>query len=135
MRLETEEGSVIDDPTGEQLRETLAGLGGASGAFAILTRADEPLALIQTHGEAGQFAVEYHENATHYLAEDRALPLETIVAMFQAYNRGDPAWREMATWKDITAELANSGSSWVKVLILAVAAVLVAVILYLSFTH
>jgi len=133
MRLETEKGSAIDEPTDEQLREALSGLGGAAGSFAILTRADRPPEYVQTAGEAGQFLVEYREGKKHHRAEGEALPLQEVVALFQAYNRGDETWREMVPWQDVTKEI--SGSRGVKFLILAVAVVLVAVILYLSFTR
>ena len=133
MRLETEEGSAIDEPTDENLREALSGLGGAAGSFAILTRADRPPEYVQTAGEADQLLVEYREGKKHHRAEGEALPLQEVVALFQAYNRGDEAWREMVPWQDVTKEI--SGSRWGKFLILAVAVVLVAVILYLSFTR
>lgn len=133
MRLATEEGSGIDEPTDEQLREALSGLGGPAGSFAVLTRADRPPEYVQTAGEADQFLVEYREGKKHHRAEGETLPLEKVVALFQAYNRGDEAWREMVPWQDVTKEI--SGSRWVKFLILAVAVVLVAVILYLSFTR
>ena len=133
MRLETEDGPAVEEPTGEQIRETLTGLSGRPGAFAILTRQDRPLEYLQTAGENHQFVVEYHEGRKHCRAEADVLPLEEVAALFEAYNRGDEAWREMAAWKDVTKEI--SGSAWVKVLILAVTLALVAVILYVSFTR
>jgi len=133
MRLETEEGPAVEAPTDEQLREALAGLGGPSGSFAILTRQDRPLEYIQTAGETDQFIVEHHEGRNHYRAEADVLPLDQVAALFDAYNRGDEAWRRMVPWQDVTREV--SGSAWVKVLILAVAFALVAVILYVSFTR
>ncbi|KPJ74829.1 MAG: hypothetical protein AMS14_04750 [Planctomycetes bacterium DG_20] len=133
MRLDTEEGSAIDEPTGDQVREAVGGLGGRSGSFAILTRSDRPPAYLQTAGEADQFIIEYHEGRKHYRAEADVLPLEKVAALFEAYGRGDEAWREMVAWQDVTKEI--SGSAWVKVLILAVAFALAAVILYVSFAR
>ena len=133
MRLETEDGPAVEEPTGEQIREALSGLTGRADSFAILTRRDRPLEYLQTAGENHEFVVEYHEGRKHYRAEADVLPLEKVAALFEAYNRGDEAWRDMAAWQNVTKE--TSGSAWVKALILAVALALVAVILYVSFTR
>ena len=132
MRLETEEGPAIEEPTDEQIREALAGLGGESGTFAILTRQDAPCEYVQTGGEENAFVVEYHENDRQYRATDDALPLDKTAALFQAYNRGDERWREMVRWEDVTHEI--KGRPWIKIAIIAAALAVSAVILYLSFT-
>ena len=123
MRLETEDGPVIENPSADQLREALAALGGATGTFAFLTRQESPLAFLQTSSEKNAFVVECREGDKQFRAADEAMPLEKTTALFQAYLRGGDEWRGMAAWQDMTSEL--SGPRWVVPLLIFVAALLI----------
>lgn len=105
MRLETEEGEVLEAPSAEAIRLAVEGLGGSRGTFAILTRRDDPAEYLQTSGGGDAFLVEYHEHDAHFRAADEALPAGTVAALFQAYARGDPAWGAAQAWRDVTAEV------------------------------
>jgi hypothetical protein len=132
MRLETEDGPAIENPTEDQIRQAIEGIGRESGSFAILKRCEEPPECIQTSGEGHAFIMECHEVDKHFRAADEQMTLEATLALFQAYNRGGDAWRGMAQWQDVTREAA--GARWpVVALIGVVTAALVALILYYSF--
>ncbi|MCX5655529.1 MAG: hypothetical protein NTY65_12880 [Planctomycetota bacterium] len=117
MHLETEEGGDIENPSEEQIRQAIRGLGGESGTFAILTRREEPLEYIQTSGEENAFVVERRENDRQFRAVDSRLGLEKTMALFLAYNRGG-AWREMTSWEDVTQK--SKGGEWTARIIIAV---------------
>jgi len=132
MRLETEDGPAIENPTDDQVREALEGLGRESGALAILTRQDEPLEYVEAGGEGDAFVVECHEDDRHCRAANEQMTLAATVALFQAYGRGGDAWRNMALWRDVTRE--TTGTRWQVVAIIGVVtAALAALILYYSF--
>ncbi len=105
MRLEPAEGPAIENPTADQIRQVLAALGKASGEYAILNRRDEPPEYLQTSGEGSAFTIEYREGDRQYREPKEAVPLETVVAMFQAYARGEEKWRSMVQWTDVTDEV------------------------------
>jgi hypothetical protein len=107
MRLETEAGTVIEEPSDEKIRDVLAHLDGSApgNSFAILTRSDEPIEYLQTGGGPNTFLVEYRENDRQFRGADENLPYETTAAMLTSYRRGDDAWRSMVAWVDVTEEV------------------------------
>lgn len=132
MRLETEEGAPIEDPTEDQIRQALQGLGRESGTFALLARREEPHEYMQTTGEGNAFIVEFHEGGRHFRATNEEMAFDATLALLASYRRGDDGWRTTTLWKDVTKEVA--GARWpIIAAIGAVTAALIAVILYYSF--
>jgi hypothetical protein len=134
MRLETESGLVIENPTDEQIRDALAGLNGQEygrNTFATLTRGDNPLAYMQTAGGPKEFTIEYREGEKQYGTPDD-VAYENAVRLFESYNRNDEAWRTMVEWPELIEQTREP--IWTKVLAVAVTLlVLVAIVLlYLS---
>jgi len=125
MRLETENGPVLENPSAEQLRETLVSLGGAAGSFAILTRQDEPLAYLQTSGEKDSFFVEYREGDKQFRAANESLTLEETAAIFQDYLAGGSRWLNLVEWTEDAEEVAGSEPRWVVPVLFGVVLLLV----------
>ena len=133
MRLEPAEGREIENPTADQIRQVLAGVGTASGEYAILHRQDEPPEYLQTAGEGNAFLVEYREGDRQYRQPKEAVPLDTAVAMFQAYARGDEKWRSMVAWTDVTDEIEKT--RWPAYVIGIIIAVIVAAIIAIQLSR
>jgi len=131
MHLETEEGEDIENPSDDQVRQAVRGLGKESGTFAILTRREEPLEYIQTTGEEDAFVVEYHENDRHFRAVDSNLALEKTEALLLAYNRGSDAWCKMTAWEDVTEK--SKGGKWTARIIIAVIVLIILVAVAVKF--
>jgi hypothetical protein len=132
MRLETQEGRAAEDPSEDQIRQAIEGIGRESGGFVILTGRETPLEYVQTSGDEKGFVVEWHQGDRHLRATDETMTLDAAVALFQAYGRGDEAWSGMARWEDVTSEA--RGPRWQIVVLIGVAtAALAALILYYSF--
>jgi hypothetical protein len=129
MRLEPAEGADIENPTPEQIRQVLAGVGTASGEYAILNRSDDPPEYLQLAGEGNAFTVEYREGDRQFREPKEAVALETAVTMFQAYARGDEKWRTLVQWTDVTDEIRKP--RWpaiiIGIIILAVVAAIIAI--------
>jgi len=97
MRLETENGGTIHDPSGGEIIAALNQLDG----FAILSH--DELTYLQAAGTSqDNFVLEYQEGDTdeHFVCPDR-LSLNQITTAFMAYAQGNPSWRYAFRWEKL----------------------------------
>lgn len=104
-RLSTENGTVIDDPTPEDISITLAKLKAKGNCFAIFERRDEHY--FQTLKEsARKYIVEYRAGSAdqHYHAVTS--DLNAVTQAFQAFAEDRDTWRKQFTWEklDLSAD-------------------------------
>lgn len=97
MKLELESGTVIDDPTEVEIRESIEGEG-----FAIL--GEDPLTYIQcaTHAETlGEYILEYQDGSLerHFRAVDEPVTLDRVLSAFTRYLDKDASWKTDFQWE------------------------------------
>lgn len=130
MKLELEDGTVIDQPNDQEIETALATLDMEGNRFAILSQ--DPLTYIQTFG----LMLEYQEGDTdhHYRAVGPVAQGQfgQIVSAFQKYAKGDPSWKDDFEWEQEHINSATAtGIGWAIVVIggLVLLAILVALCL------
>ncbi|MCO6042786.1 hypothetical protein NG895_02595 [Aeoliella sp. ICT_H6.2] len=105
MKLESEQGGVIDTPASVDIERVVHALDGEVNTFAILTKV--PLTYIQTRVVDGQFELEYQNGDTdqHYQA-DRLVSRDEVVQAFSLYAKDDDAWQGLVEWQplDLSSE-------------------------------
>ena len=121
LRLETEHGTTLTNPSSGQIAQALSSLDGKSNAFAILARADQVYVQTSGSGSSG-FVLEYRDGdeASHFQASNKSLPLDVIQDVFEKYAQGDSAWKESLVWEPLSAGEITVPAKWL------VAAVMVA---------
>ena len=97
MKLEVESGTVVDDPTEAEIRETIEGEG-----FAIL--GDDPMTYIQcaTDEETpAAYILEYQDGSLkrHFRAVDDPITLDRVISAFTRYLRKDASWKADFKWE------------------------------------
>ena len=98
MRLEFENGTIIEEPDETAIADGLATLG-SENLFAILSTDD--MTYIQASGDQEKgFVLEYHagSNEEHYGCIQKSLPLERVVEAFQKFARGDDSYKQDFEW-------------------------------------
>lgn len=104
MQLECEDGRIYQDPTPEEIEGVLRQLGQRGTAFVVLSRSRQ--AFIQSGADARQRCdLEYREGsgAAHYHCTNDTLPVDEVIAAFQAYAAGSEAWKERFRWVRLEA--------------------------------
>ncbi|MGP1667657.1 MAG: hypothetical protein ACTS5I_17510 [Rhodanobacter sp.] len=125
VRLETESGTTLTNPSSGQIAEVLSSLDGKSNSYAILAHSDQ--VYVQTSGSiAGGFVLEHRngDEGSHFQASNGSLPLDVIQDVFRKYADGDPAWKDSVSWEPWEAPTSGNIRLPAKLLAAAVMAVL-----------
>ena len=99
MRLEQENGTVMNDPRGFDVEQALDALGSEGNTYAILGQ--DAMTYIQTIGSSEfGFHFEYQDGDTdrHYFLPDR-LPRDAAIELLKLYLNGHNSWRENYAWQ------------------------------------
>jgi hypothetical protein len=97
-----EKGEPLTDPDSRALEAALRTVDGEGNCFALLVSDDDKNHFMQAMGGPDEFTVEYREAGQHFRRED--VRLDMVIAVFQAYRRGDEWWRRALIWQDVTRE-------------------------------
>jgi hypothetical protein len=100
MRLTTEDGGDLVEPSASQLDVALSRLGQPGNGFAILGKTEQ--CYIQTSGSrADGYTIEYRNgnDREHYSSVRSDIPHIEMVAAFQAYRVGGN-WRSLIEWSN-----------------------------------
>ncbi len=100
LRLEVENGQVLENPSANDIAIAIAGMKSDGNAFAILSR-DEMFYMQISGDPTGGFDIEYQEGSTkeHFRAEGDPFPMQQIVPAMQDYAAGGAEWQKRFTWK------------------------------------
>lgn len=102
MMLELANGRTFQNPDAETIERALHTLDGDNNNYAILSRDEDTY--IQMCGDPQDgYVVEYQEGSTdaHFQSVRDDLPIDEVRRAFEAYARGDEAWRKMFEWKPL----------------------------------
>src|SRR5690606_28512749 len=108
MQLERESGKILTHPSATEIEDALRGLS-LKNSLAILSSGEETY--IQTSGSAASgLSVEYRAGSeeSHSQSASDALPLSTVVEMFQQYSSGDATWRTRISWRSSGEDTSRS---------------------------
>lgn len=111
MRLTTEDGGDLVEPSASQLDVALSRLGLPGNGFAILDKADQ--CYIQTSGSrADGYIIEYRNgnDREHYSSVRTDISHKEMVAIFQAYLNGGN-WKSLIEWSNGYAKTNNRRSA------------------------
>jgi preprotein translocase subunit SecF len=132
MKLEPAVSRGIDHPNDVQIDQAIRDE--VNEEFVILRADAKGNVFIQTSGGI----VEYREideatgQARHWRsATDH--PVEAIIALFCAYNRGDPSYKTAIQWQDVSEELASSTRRQGVIMAIVIVAAIVALAVYFAF--
>lgn len=102
MKLETETGGTIKNPSSAQIEDALRKLADSGGGFAILSQ-DEMTYLQAAGNREDGFVVEYQDGDVdaHYAATQASAPLGDVEKAFRLYAMGDAGWKTMFEWQAI----------------------------------
>lgn len=102
--LDVSDGSLITDPTDDQIRQAVMGLESEDdGAFVILNHTDETATYIQSAGDSAPgFELEYQVGGTdqHFRAT-ALIDSEQLIAALIAYRNGDASWQTAREWEQM----------------------------------
>lgn len=100
LRLILEKGSLIDNPTSEQIADALSSLDADGNSFAILERTETTY--IQTgFQKSGEYIIEYQEGSLDQHYQTVARDVQQVIAMFQAYAVGHDTWQQECEWNKL----------------------------------
>ncbi|MGH9787583.1 MAG: hypothetical protein ACRD4U_02620 [Candidatus Acidiferrales bacterium] len=100
MRLEMEKGEALVNPDAEALERALRSVDGWDNCFARLEAENSENDFLQAMGGPDEFTIEYQEAGRLFRRDP--VRLETVIALFQSYRRGDDWWRRGLIWKEVT---------------------------------
>jgi hypothetical protein len=92
----------FDDPDDGAIANVLASLDGGRNVLVTLERSET--AYLQAEGSAASgFSLEHQDGGLDHRYRSRAdgLPLGRVIEIFQAYARGDAAWRRGLDWEHV----------------------------------
>ncbi len=119
MKLELENGTVIEQPSEDDIQGALSSLGDRGNGFAILSQG--VMTYVQALGSRDEgYHLEYQEDDTqHHFRVPELVPHDQVVSVFKRYAKGDASWKEELAWEreDLDA-LSGSGCSGVLLLVL-----------------
>ena len=103
LEIELERIQIIDNPDDENIVQAISKLKKKVSYNVTLIDDQES---ISTFCRKGRFEVTYIDHFGRAYANDsESLPRETVIRMFQVYNRNDSSWKKETEWKDITQEM------------------------------
>jgi hypothetical protein len=103
LEIELERIQIIDNPDDEDIVRAISKLKKKASYNATLIDEQES---ISTFYRKGRFEVTYIDYFGRVYANDsESLSRETVIRMFQVYNRQDSSWKKETAWKDITQEM------------------------------
>ena len=103
LEIELERIQIIDNPDDEDIIQAISKLKKKVSYNVTLIDDQES---ISTFCRKGRFEVTYIDHFGRAYANDsESLPRETVIRMFQVYNRNDSSWKKETEWKDITQEM------------------------------
>ncbi len=103
LEIELERIQIIDNPDDEDIVRAIAKLK-KKVSFNVTLIDDQES--ISTFCRKGRFEVTYIDHFDRVYANDsESLSRETVIRMFQVYNRNDSSWKKETAWKDITREM------------------------------
>ncbi|HSX22149.1 MAG TPA: hypothetical protein VLE97_05160 [Gaiellaceae bacterium] len=107
MRLDTHLGTYADPADTDDVARAVAGLTAEGKAFVILTDGGtDAETYVQAAGTAAEeFIVEYRDGrpGEHYRG-DRRVTADELVALFVAYLRRAPDWKDAITWHRVRVD-------------------------------
>lgn len=121
VRIYSEAGPEMDEPTDEQIVATLRTLHDVGNPFAVLEVGED---FIQALREAdGTYRLEYRDHATGEVlhAVTPAPTLPQVEQAFLAFRRGDLAWAKRFSWEPLSTR--SSGCLGGLVVLIGLAAV------------
>jgi hypothetical protein len=98
LRLLLEDDTCYDNPTARQIQKGLKSLND-DNTFAILERTDAEY--IQTLLDGAEYVVEYRAGGPDQHFQAFADDVAEVVRVFQAYAKGDDAWKQAFDWTRI----------------------------------
>ena len=109
MKLELEDGTVIERPSEHDIEQALDTLGRHGNSFAILSQ--EMMTYVQTAGARDSgYDLEYQEEDTeHHYRVPELVSHDAVVSVFKRYARGDDSWKTEFAWE--RKEVGSGGSS------------------------
>lgn len=130
MKLETENGTLFDSPSAEDIRQAIETLETDENAFAILTA--RSLTYMQTIVTESGLELEYQEGDTdrHFQAS-QLLERQDVIRAMQQYAAGDEAWRNDFQWQHLDLSATSGGGCAGGLLFLLLTAVTAAYISWL----
>ncbi len=103
LEIELERIQIIDNPDDEDIVRAISKLKKKASYNATLIDEQES---ISTFCRKGRYEVTYIDYFGRVYANDsESLSRETVIRMFQVYNRKDSSWKKETAWKDITQEM------------------------------
>ena len=102
MKLETESGTTIEQPTHEQIDSTLRELVISGGGFAILSQSEQVYIQTAENGE-GECTLEYREGSeeSHFCCTNEELSIDDVIGAFQEYANNHDAWKTRFPWRSL----------------------------------
>ena len=130
MKIVTENGTEIENPSDADIRRVIESLNDSGNGFAILSTAEEHY--MQTAGcMKDGFILEYREGSwdQHFQASTGSVQTSDVIRAMQQYAAGNESWRTSLTWEPHEA---SSGSGCAKAACIALVAPLggIAYVLY-----
>jgi hypothetical protein len=128
MRLEPAEGEPVDNPNDADIA---AAVSDERNEFVILSADEEGETFIQTSGGL----VEYRAGQTRQLFRSPDnLPADQVIALMQAYNRGEQSYKSAVQWQDVSAESQSGAGAGVKrsVAVVILLLIVVALVVWLA---
>lgn len=103
LEIELERIQIIDNPNDEDIVKAISKLNKKVSYNATLIDEQES---ISTFCRKGLYEVTYIDYFGRVYANDsQSLSRESVIRMFQVYNRQDSSWKKETAWKDITQEM------------------------------
>ena len=102
MKLETESGSAIEQPTDRQIDSTLRELVLTGGGFAILSQSEQ--VYIQTaENDEGNCTLEYRDGSeeSHFSCTNEELSIDDVIGAFQEYGINNDSWKSRFPWRPL----------------------------------
>jgi hypothetical protein len=130
MKLELEDGTVVEQPSEHDIEQALSALDAQGNGFAILSQG--LMTYVQTSRlEPDRYSLEYQVDDTeHHYQLAEPVSHEEVVAVFKRYARRDLSWTEEHQWKRIRVSAAGGSGCMGQGFVILVLLFLVASIVY-----
>jgi hypothetical protein len=103
LEVTLEESQTIDNPDDPAIAAAITNL---PSEWPHCIRLRDGTLYISTFREENGFVVTYKDQSGRiYSTDSPPLSRDTVIRIFEAYNRKDTSWRDQTLWKDVTDEL------------------------------
>ncbi len=100
MELQHSENDTIQNPTKEDLFESVSSLDKSDESFLILVNAGEIFCQAIKNGE-NDYYIEYHlaDTSDYFTTYNQTISKEDCIKFLNKYNDDDNSWKEMFNWQ------------------------------------